>query len=246
MDDRSPHYAATPRWREQEQVPREVAPIEPVTVLLCEDHQIYLAGLSTLLDRDPALTVAAEVDNVEAACSLAEEHVCDVVVVRQGLLHSPEYEPLRRLSALGAAVLVLAESESELELIRALRAGARGYLSRRLTAGQLVEGIRALSRNEPAFDTIVTRHLVRYLTDEPPRSETPTARRGSPLDRLTERQRAVALLVAEGMTNSEIAARLYVSQGTVKSHLATVMRRLNIRSRTQLAILLNRKTELPA
>ncbi len=58
--------------------------------------------------------------------------------------------------------------------------------------------------------------------------------------------RAVAVLVAEGLSNSEIAARLYVSQGTVKSHLATVMRRLNIRSRTQLAILINRRTDLPA
>ena len=152
---------------------------------------------------------------------------------------------MRRLSDLGAAVLVLAESESELELTRALRAGARGYLSRRLTALQLVEGIRALARNEPAFDTILTRHLMRYLTEEPPKTDA-RGSRGSPLDRLTERQRAVAVLVAEGLSNSEIASRLYVSQGTVKSHLATVMRRLNIRSRTQLAILLNRRTDLPA
>lgn len=218
---------------------------EPARVLLCEDHQIYLAGLRTLLDNDPTVLVAGEVDNVEAACSLAERHTSPVVVVRQGLLDSPEYEPLRRLSSMGAVVLVLAESESELELVRALRAGASGYLSRRLTAGQLLDGVRALVRKEPAFDITVTRHLVRYLTED--REERPSQRRGcSPLDQLTSRQRAVAELVAEGMTNSEIAARLFVSQGTVKSHLATVMRRLDIRSRTQLAILLNRKTDQPA
>ena len=245
MDDYTGRYSAVPPTREPVRLSHRVVQIQPVSVLLCEDHQIYLAGLCSLLDSDPALTVAGEVDNVEAACSLAEQHLCDVVVVRQGLLHSPEYEPLRRLSDLGAAVLVLAESESELELTRALRAGARGYLSRRLTAQQLVEGIRALARNEPAFDTIVTRHLMRYLTEEPPKADA-RGTRGSPLDRLTERQRAVAVLVAEGLSNSEIAARLYVSQGTVKSHLATVMRRLNIRSRTQLAILLNRRTDLPA
>jgi DNA-binding NarL/FixJ family response regulator len=215
-------------------------------VLLCEDHQIYLAGLRTLLTSDPGLVLVGETDHTDAACAVVDRESSQVVVVvRQGLLQPPDYEPLHRLCERGAIVLVLAESESERDLESALRAGARGYLSRRLTAWQLLNGIRALARDEPVFDTAVARHLVRYLTDQHagvPRDVSPLP----PLEQLTERQRAVALLVAEGMTNCEIAGRLHVSQATVKSHLATVMHRLGIRSRTQLAILLNRTPEKSA
>jgi DNA-binding NarL/FixJ family response regulator len=228
-----------------------------VRVLLVEDQQIYLAGLRALLNRDAGIEVVGEVDNVEAACgyvgatvedtdasSYAEAQPRVVAVVRQGLLSSPDYEPLRELCCRGAAVLVLAESESAADLVRALRAGARGYLSRRLTAHQLLDGVRALSRDEPAFDSLVARQIVSYMTDEPRTEATPSVQRLT--EQLTQRQRAVALLVAEGLSNEEIAARLHVSQATVKSHLGAMMRRLDVRSRTQLAILVNRKEDLPA
>lgn len=224
-----------------------VGPDEPrvssrgaVEILLCEDHEIYLAGLRALLGDDPGFEVVGESADIAAACALSDDALARVVVVaRHGLLHRNEYEALRYLSGRGAAVLVLAESESKLELELALRAGARGYLSPRLTAKDLRNAVRSLARDEPAFDIFVAQHLVRYVAEElrrPPESDV----RSGPLSHLTERQRTVALLVAEGLTNDEIAARLHVSQATIKSHLATVMRRLDIRSRTQLAILMNR------
>lgn len=204
-------------------------------VLICEDQEIYRVGLRALIDDAPDLTVVGEAADVPSACALADRFDPHVVLVRHALLPHPEPGPgLGELVRRGA-VLVLAESESEADLVHALRGGARGYLSRRLAAPRLLDGIRAVARDEPALDPAVARHLVHYLTDDVTRGG--AAR--TPLEQLTDRQRAVALLVAEGLTNAEIAARLYLSQATVKTHLTAVLRRLNIHGRTRLAVLIN-------
>ena len=203
-------------------------------VIICEDHQVYAAGLLALLASDPDLVLLGQVDDVLGAYALVQQNEGAVVVARQGLLRRQDYEPVRQLCARGALVLVLAESDSEMELTRALRAGAKGYLSRRLAGWQLRDAIHALARDEPAFDAEVARHLARHFLGE----QIPASKDSTPLDQLTRRQRAVALLVARGLSNDEIAAQLGVSITTVKSHLAATMRRLDLRSRTQLAILL--------
>ena len=137
------------------------------------------------------------------------------------------------------AVLVLAEAEteSEPELVDILQAGVRGYLPRRSGAQRLVDGVRALARDEAALDPAATSHLVRHLTAGP--TPRPALRA---LDRLTDRQRDVAALVAQGLSNEEIAGRLFLSLATVKSHLTASMRRLGVRSRTELAILVTRES----
>jgi DNA-binding NarL/FixJ family response regulator len=133
-------------------------------------------------------------------------------------------------------VLVLAETGGELGLLEVLQAGVRGFLPRRAAAQRLVDAVRALARQETALDSAVASQLLRYLTGE----ATQAGVEGQVLDRLTERQRDVATLVAEGLSNEEIASRLFLSLATVKSHLTAVMRRLDIRTRTQLAILIHR------
>jgi DNA-binding NarL/FixJ family response regulator len=150
---------------------------------------------------------------------------------------------LRELCRRGTAVLVLAEAgdEAETRLVEILQAGVRGYLPRRSAAQRLVEAVRALARHEPALDAAATSSLVRYLTGPESRPRPGTR----VLGRLTDRQREVAELVAEGLSNEEIARRLFLSLATVKSHLTASMRRLDVRTRTQLAILVNRD-HLPA
>ncbi len=215
-----------------------IAVPDPVRVLLCEDHEIYRVGLRVLIDVEPDLVVVGEVADVASACSLAEQVDPHIVVIRQGLLQNVPDDCIGTLCARDRAVLVLAETESELDLAEALRAGVKGYLSRWVDAPRLVDGIRALSKDELVLDPAFARHLLQFLTAGPTGPvEVPTPL--SALTRLTERQRAVALLVAEGMTNGEIAARLFVSDATVKSHITTVLRRVGVRSRTQLAIFVN-------
>jgi DNA-binding NarL/FixJ family response regulator len=195
---------------------------ELVRVLLCEDNEIYRIGLRSLIELEPDLAVVGEVVDVTAASALA----------------AVSEETVSALCRRDRAVLILAETESELHLAEALRAGVRGYLPRWVAAPRLIDGIRALSREELVLDPAYARHLVNFLTTEPTGPVEIPLQLGA-LTQLTERQRAVALLVAEGKTNGEIGATLSVSKATVKSHITAVSRRLGVRGRIQLAIFIN-------
>lgn len=227
---------STPRARAALPAPAARA-AQNVRVLLCEDHEISRVGLRVLIDLEPDLSVVGEVADVRAACSLAEEVGAQVVIVRQGLLEQTPTASLGELCGGDRAVMILAGTEAEFDLVGMMRAGVRGCLPHSVAAPRLIDGIRALSQDELVLDRLFAPHLVQFLSTVPAASE---AQPGStPLTRLTERQRTVALLVAEGMTNGEIAARLFVSHATVKSHVTVVLRRLGVRSRTELAIAVN-------
>ncbi|MBB3677220.1 LuxR C-terminal-related transcriptional regulator [Modestobacter versicolor] len=209
-----------------------------VQVLLCEDQEVFRLGLRAVFEAQPDIAVVAETADLEEALAVAERPGTQVVVVRQGLVGGATLPLLRELCQRGTAVLVLAEScaGNRAALVDVLQAGVRGFLPRRAAAQRLVEAVRALARHEAALDSTVTTQLVTYLTGDG--AQVSPERRA--LDRLTERQREVAALVAQGLSNEEIARRLFLSPATVKSHLTAVMRRLEVRTRTQLAILVNR------
>jgi DNA-binding NarL/FixJ family response regulator len=225
-------------------------PATLVRVLLCEDQELFRLGLRVVLEAQPDMVVVAETVHLPEALAAADGpgtadgSGTQVVVVRQGLVGDATLPLLRDLCERGTAVLVLAEprgGETGSELVEVLQAGVRGYMPRGATAQRLVDGVRALARREAALDPIATSQLVRYLTS--PAAQPGSGRRA--LDRLTDRQREVAELVAQGLSNEEIAGRLFVSLATVKGHLTASMRRLGVRTRTQLAILVNRD-QLPA
>jgi DNA-binding NarL/FixJ family response regulator len=209
-------------------------PTTLVRVALCDDRELYRLGLRVVLESQPDIAVVAEHGRLPDAA--AGTGGAQVVVVRQGLVGCAALPLVRSLCTAGAAVLVLAEPCGGASLVEVLRAGVRGFLPHRSPATQLVDAVRALARHEAALDPAATRQLVHHLSSPAPRPA--TGRRA--LDRLTERQQDVAQLVAEGLSNEEIAARLFVTLATVKSHLTASMRRLDVRTRTQLAILVNR------
>jgi DNA-binding NarL/FixJ family response regulator len=220
-------------------LPSTRPPTTLVRVVLCEDQEVFRLGLRVVLEAQPDMAVVAETACLTGALAAAQDVETQVVVARQGLVAGETLPLLRDLCHQGTAVLVLAEpgEEGGSELVEVLRAGVRGYLPRRSAAQRLVDAVRALARDEAALDPTATSQLVRYLTAPAPRPR--SAER--PLDGLTDRQREVAELVAEGLSNEEIASRLFLSLATVKSHLTASMRRLGVRSRTQLAILVNRE-----
>ena len=215
-------------------------PTTLVCVLLCEDREVFRIGLRVVLEAEPDMAVVAETTHLPEALEAADGEGTVVVVVRQGLVAGDALPLLRDLCRRNTAVLVLAEpeTESEPQLVEILQAGVRGYLPRRSGAKRLVDGVRALARHEAALDPAATSHLVRHLTAGPREESTPGLRA---LDRLTDRQREVTELVAQGLSNEEIARRLFLSLATVKSHLTASMRRLGVRSRTELAILVTRE-----
>ncbi|MCZ2827238.1 response regulator transcription factor [Modestobacter sp. VKM Ac-2986] len=207
-------------------------------VVLCEDQEVFRLGLRVVLEAQPDMAVVAETSRFTEALSVIDGPGVQVVVVGQGLVGCSSLPVLRDLCRRGTAVLMLADAghAPDAGLMDLLQAGVRGYLPRRSAAPRLVEAVRALARQETALDPAVASQLVRYLTGD----VVPADAEDRALDRLTERQRDVAALVAEGLSNEEIASRLFLSLATVKSHLTAVMRRLDVRTRTQLAILLNR------
>jgi DNA-binding NarL/FixJ family response regulator len=244
-DPWQPTAARTPEFRRTVPAPRARArpPKCLVRVLLCEDQEVFRLGLRVVLEAQPDMAVVAETAHLPAAVSAAGGVAAEVVVVRQGLVGGATLPLLRDLCRGGTAVLVLAEpgGEAGSELVDVLQAGVRGFLPRRAAAQRLVDGVRSLARNEAALDSNATSQLVRYLTT--PADNRAPGRRA--IDQLTERQREVAELVAQGLSNEEIAARLFLSLATIKSHLTASMRRLGVRTRTQLAIVVNRD-QVPA
>ncbi len=205
-------------------------------VLICDDHEVLLHGLRAVLRWAPDLLVVGEATDADEALTMAAEMQPDVTLVGLGTEGSALPELVRALTGTGTRVVLLGEAGSGEEMVEALRAGARGYVHTTVRSGRLVEGIRAVLRGETLLDAAVTGELLHQLDGARPPL-------GEPADRspLTARQQAVSELVAEGLTNAEIAARLQVSRATVKGHITVALRRLGLRDRTQLAIHVNRR-----
>lgn len=216
--------------------PRRARP--PAGVLICDDHEVLRHGLRAVLRWAPDLVVVAEAADAGQALALATELRPDVTLLGLGT-HGPAMtELVRGLTETGTRVVLLGEAGSGADLVEALRAGARGYVYTTVSSDRLVEGVRAVVRGETLLDAAVTGELLHHLDG---------ARTASAADdpggrsALTARQQAVSELVAEGLTNAEIAARLEVSRATVKGHITVALRRLGLRDRTQLAIHVNRR-----
>ena len=207
----------------------------PVRVLICDDHEVLRHGLRAVLRRIPGLSVVAEADCVGEALALAARVRPDVTLVGldgQGPLLQ---DLVRQLTGMGVRVVLLGEVGAGSDLVDVLRAGPRGYVHTTVSQQRLVEAVRAVAQGETVLDASVTGELLHRL-DDGPRSPGDRSGHGP----LTARQQAVAELVAEGLTNAEIAARLQVSRATVKGHITVALRRLGLRDRTQLAIHVHR------
>jgi DNA-binding NarL/FixJ family response regulator len=207
----------------------------PVGVLVCDDQEVLRQGVRTVLASVPDLTLVGEAADAEEALALATRLRPRVTLLGQGVPGPVVGDLVRALTALGIRVVLLGEAGTDLVL--ALQAGASGYVHATVTPQRLVDGLRAAARGETVLDSTSAGELLHQL-DGAARADGNGAR---PVrDPLTARQAAVSRLVAEGLTNAEIAARLDVSPATVKGHITVALRRLGLRDRTQLAIYVHR------
>ncbi len=213
----------------------------PIRVLICDDHEVLRQGLRAVLVRAPDLAVVAEADSAPEALRLAGQFRPDVTVVGPSAAGAVE-EFVRGLSRLGSRVVLIGEPGVGSNLVHALQAGASGYVHTTVTPQRLVDGVRAVAQGETVLDATATGELLHRLDDAPRHADGGR----SPLSgALTARQMAVSRLVAEGLTNAEIAERLDVSRATVKGHVTVALRRLGLRDRTQLAIYVHRSAPAP-
>ena len=198
--------------------------MKPLRVLLADDHVLVRAGIRTLLDQLPGVTVVAEASDGREALRLAAAHHPDLAIldVAMPVLNGIETTTRLRRQFPALRVLVLSMHANEEYVHQAFRAGAAGYLLKKSAVAELAAALRAVA----AGKTYVSPTLAQRVTVVAKPSDEPVK---TPLERLTSRQREILQLIAESRTTKEIAAELGVSAKTVEFHRAELMKRLNLR-----------------
>ncbi|WP_017588977.1 response regulator transcription factor [Nocardiopsis ganjiahuensis] len=227
-----------------------VAVNAPIRVLLVDDDALVRSGLRLMLSGDGDIEVVGEADDGSAVAAAVAEHRPDVVLMdvrMPGADGIAATEELRSGTAPGAdrgtgpQVIVLTTFDADATVVRALRAGAAGYLLKHTDPARIVEAVRRAASGEPVLSPSVARALMDRVAGGDPgeRSEAPTRRERARarLALLTDRERDVAEAVTEGLSNAEIAERLYMSMGTVKAHVSSALTKLDLSGRIQLALL---------
>ena len=194
----------------------------PIRVLLADDHPVVREGLRGMLAAEPGLDVVGEASSGPVAEALCAELRPDIVLMDLRMPGGGGVDSIRRITAAGlpCRVIVLTTYETDGDILRAVEAGAAGYLLKDLARGELADAIRAAARGETVLAPSVAARLVDQLRARPERP------------RLSERERAVLRLVAEGCTNAEIGRRLHIGESTVKTHLLRAFGKLGVDDRT--------------
>jgi DNA-binding NarL/FixJ family response regulator len=211
----------------------------PIRIIVADDHQVVRGGFAALLDTQPDFMVVETAnDGIEAVRASRELHP-DVVLMDIRMPGMDGIEATRQLAGPNAAgphiprVLILTTFDLDEYVYDALRAGASGFLLKEVSAEHLFDAVRIVAAGEALLAPSVTRRLISEFAQLRPAEASPPA---PVLAALTPRETEVLKLMAEGLSNHEIAARLVVSEETVKTHVSRVLGKLGLRDRTQAVI----------
>lgn len=213
----------------------------PIRVLVADDHPAVRSGLVALLDSAADITVVAEAADGEAAVAAAREHRPDVVLTDVRMPGATGIEITPRLRETGANVLVISGFDLDDYVLGALAAGADGYLVKTEDPQRILSAVRDVHRGDAVLSAAATRAVIgalrdRSVTGGSPASD-PRPDTGTGTDPMfTGREEDVLALVAQGLSNQQIASRLFVEITTVKSHLSHALMKLQLDSRVQAAL----------
>ena len=204
-----------------------------IRVLLADDQRVVREGLGTLLGLLDGIELVGTAADGEEAVALAAEHDPDVVLMDLRMPRVDGIEAIRRLTARGErpAAIALTTYADDASVLGALRAGARGYLTKDAGAEEIRAAVEAVARGDVALDPAAQRQIVAALSEPPPAASAPELP-----DCLTPREAEVLALIAEGLTNTEIAERLVVSAATVKTHVNHIFAKTGARDRAQAVV----------
>ena len=205
-----------------------------ISVLIVDDQGLVREGLRMLLEAEPDLSVAGEAGNGGQALAQARRLDPDVILMDVRMPEMNGIEATTRLVQAGcrARVLMLTTFNLDEYVYHALKAGASGFLLKDATRERLTSAVRAAAAGETLLAPAITRRLIEDFCGGP----APGAAAGTAAGRLCERELDVVRLVAQGLSNAEIAARLHLSEATVKSHIARILAKLGLRDRVQVAV----------
>jgi DNA-binding NarL/FixJ family response regulator len=206
-----------------------------IRVLLVDDQELVRDGFSMILDAQPDIEVVATAGNGAEGVARAQEMHPDVVLMDVRMPGMDGIEATRRLRDGGferLAILMLTTFDLDEYVYEALRAGASGFLLKDVPRAALVEAVRTVAAGDALLAPTITRRLIERFVASP----SPTAPPPSDLVDLSERERDVLLCLVRGRSNAEVAADLHVSEATVKTHVAAVLRKLGVRDRVQAVV----------
>jgi DNA-binding NarL/FixJ family response regulator len=214
-----------------------------VRVLVVDDDALVRAGLSMMLSGLPDVRVVGEVSDGADVLVAVDEHRPDVVLMD---IRMPRVDGLAATATLRARskapeVIVMTTFDSDDHILRAMRAGASGFLLKHTPPPDIIEAIRRVAAGEPMLSPDVLRRMMSYVAAagvDPRR-----ARARAALDRLSEGERAVAALVGKGHTNAEIGKELSISVATVKAYVSRLLTKLDLNNRVQIALLVHDASE---
>ena len=215
---------------------------EHIRIVVADDHQVVRTGFAALLDTQPDFTVVGTASDGAEAVTVARELRPDVVLMDVRMPNTDGIEATRQLAGsaegegeagAGPRILILTTFDLDEYVYDALCAGASGFLLKDVTAERLFDAVRVIAAGEALLAPSVTRRLISEFALMRPKTDAHSA---AVLAALTPRETQVLRLVAEGLSNQEISARLVVTEETVKTHVSRVLSKLGLRDRTQAVV----------
>ncbi|MEL4506120.1 response regulator transcription factor [Luteococcus sp. H138] len=207
----------------------------PIRVLLADDQALVRSGFRMLIEAEDDMDVVGEANDGQEALAFLKTRPVDVVLMDIRMPVMDGVEATRRLVAAGAPtkVLVLTTFDLDEYVFAALKAGASGFLLKDARPGELLNAIRTVAAGDGVLAPSATRRLLEHVAPTLPSAPGGTDPR---LEMLTDREREVLVEIAHGATNSEIAATLYMAEGTVKTHIGRLLSKLHARDRVGLVL----------
>jgi DNA-binding NarL/FixJ family response regulator len=207
-------------------------PGERVRVLIVDDHALFRRGLTLVLENEDGIDVVGEAEDGDQAIEAAERLAPDVVLMDVRMPRRTGIEATRALaeSLPTTKIIVLTVSDEEDDLFDAIKAGAAGYLLKEISIEEVADAVRAVVQGQTLISPSMASKLIVEFASLSKRANEAG---GVPAPRLTERELGVLRLVAQGMTNREIAEQLFIAENTVKNHVRNILEKLHLHSRME-------------
>ena len=207
---------------------------EPIRILIADDHPLFREGVALSLAREADINVVGQAGTGEEACELASELLPDVLLMDLAMPGIGGVAAARQVAANWPVVrvIMLTVSEDQDDLMAALRAGARGYVLKGVSARTLASAVRLVAGGDVFISPALASNILYEMTSKEPED---------PFGTLTNREQEILMLVAQGMTNREIGEHLHLAEKTIKHYMTNVLQKLQVRSRVEAALLAQKR-----